>query len=174
MAALIAAGAYFHMQIGPVPISFQDMFICLAGLALGPRLGVLAILLYLVAGLAGLPVFAGGKSGPAVLLGPTGGYLVGFIGPALCAGIGGRIARRGVPAGVDLPISRLLPALLGCCVGMLPVYGLGALRLAQVLGCGLDKALAVGVWPFLPIIPLKLVSAVLIWRLLRRRGLVPQ
>ncbi len=171
MAALIAAGSWFHMPVGPVPITFQEVFIILAGLALGPRQGALAVLLFLLAGLAGLPVFSAGKSGPAVFLGPTGGYLPGFVVLAVCAGLGGSFALKDLPEGAELPWIRLWAPLLGCCAGMSAIYGLGALRLAQVLGVDLGKALAVGVVPFLPLIPLKLVLAVLLWRALRRRGL---
>ncbi len=174
MAALIAAGAYLTVHVGQIPLSFQEVFICLGGLALGPRRGVLVVLLYLLAGALGLPVFVGGKGGPAAFIGPTGGYMAGFILLGLCAGIGGRLATKGLPDGTDLPAVRLIPALLGCCLGMLPVYAFGAARLMQILQTDLSAALVVGVWPFLPFIPLKLVLAVLLWRTLRRRGLVPQ
>lgn len=89
MAALMAAGALFHLNLGPVPVTFQDLFVALAGLVLGPRLGFYAVGLYILAGCAGLPVFAGGKAGLGHLIGPTGGYLAGFLALALCAGLGG-------------------------------------------------------------------------------------
>ncbi len=94
MAALIAAGALAHLAIGPVPITFQDMAVILAGLILGPRHGVYAMALYLFAGAAGLPVFSGGRSGLGHLAGPTGGYFAGFLLLAFWAGVGGRLAGR--------------------------------------------------------------------------------
>jgi biotin transport system substrate-specific component len=75
----------------PVPITLQTFGVMLAGLVLGARRGGLAVLLYLVVGLAGLPVFSGGTGGPAVLAGPTAGYLVAF---PLAAALAGLLATR--------------------------------------------------------------------------------
>ena len=171
MAALIAAGAWFQVQLGPVPITFQDMFTALAGLALGPVRGPLAVLLYLLAGLAGLPVFSAGRSGLGAFLGPTGGYLIGFVGLAFCAGLGGRLALKGLPDSAPPPVMRLIPAVLGCCAGMIVVYALGVAQLMRVMEFDLATALTAGVWPFLPFALVKLVLVALLWRSLRRRGL---
>lgn len=76
---------------GPVPITLQTFAVLLAGAVLGARRGFLAVLLYVAAGAAGLPIFSGGASGLAVLSGPTGGYLAGF---ALAAGLCGFIVER--------------------------------------------------------------------------------
>ena len=171
MAALIAAGAWFQVQLGPVPVTFQDMFAALAGLALGPVRGPLAVLLYLLAGLAGLPVFSAGRSGLGAFLGPTGGYLIGFVGLAFCAGLGSRLALKGLPDSAPLPANRLILAALGCCAGMLVVYVLGVTQLMRVMDFDLTTALAAGVWPFLPFALTKLVLVTLLWRSLRRRGL---
>ncbi len=76
----------------PVPITGQTLGVLLVGAALGSRRGAAAVLAYLAEGLAGLPVFAGGGSGLAYLLGPTGGYLVGFVAAAWVAG---SLAERG-------------------------------------------------------------------------------
>ncbi len=79
LAALTAAGAYLAIPIGPVPIVLQNLFILLAGLLLGSRWGLASVGVYLLAGALGLPVFAGGLGGIGRLVGPTGGYLVGFL-----------------------------------------------------------------------------------------------
>jgi biotin transport system substrate-specific component len=79
MAALIAAGAYMALPIGPVPIVLQNLFVFLSGLLLGPRWGVASIGVYLMAGALGLPVFAGGVGGIGRFAGPTGGYLLGYL-----------------------------------------------------------------------------------------------
>ncbi|WP_101524006.1 biotin transporter BioY [Nocardioides houyundeii] len=71
---------------GPVPITLQTFGVLLAGAVLGARRGLLAVLLYLAVGAAGLPVFSGGRAGLAVFQGPTVGYLVGFPLAALCCG----------------------------------------------------------------------------------------
>ena len=77
----------------PVPITGQTFAVLLVGAVLGSRRGAASLLLYLMQGLVGLPFFAGGTSGLAILLGPTGGYLVGFIVAAYLVGL---LAARGL------------------------------------------------------------------------------
>jgi len=76
-----------YLPFTPVPITLQVLTVILAGLMLGPRLGALSQLEYVIAGILGAPVFAGGKFGFAALAGPTGGYIVGFIFAAYVTGI---------------------------------------------------------------------------------------
>ncbi|MHC5269169.1 biotin transporter BioY [Enterococcus sp. LJL98] len=78
-AGIIAVGAQIIIPLGFVPLSLQTFTIGLTATLLGRRTGTWAISIYLLLGLVGLPVFAGGKSGFGVLFGPTGGYLIGFI-----------------------------------------------------------------------------------------------
>lgn len=172
-AALTAAGAFVHIPMGPVPISLQTMFVLLAGFLLGPWRGALAILLYIAAGLLGLPVFAGGRSGLAVLLGPTGGYLLGFVTCALLGGLATRKAGAGASATApDAPgWGRLL--LFGG-LGFASVYALGVPRLAMIMDVGLGKVLSVGMLPFLPGDALKLLAACLAARSLHKWRLVPR
>lgn len=97
-AALVGAGAFIHVPVGPMHISLQTMMIMLAGFVLGPRKAALAMLLYLLCGLIGLPMFGRGKAGPASFLGPTAGYFLGFVVGAALAGcstfVRGSRARR--------------------------------------------------------------------------------
>ncbi len=79
LAALTAATALISIPIGDVPVVLYNYFILLMGLLLGGRWGTASVAVYLLAGSLGLPVFAGGKGGIAILLGPTGGYLIGFL-----------------------------------------------------------------------------------------------
>lgn len=85
-AALVGAGAFIHVPVGPMHISLQTMMIMLAGFVLGPKKAALAMLLYLLCGLIGLPMFGRGKAGPASFLGPTAGYFLGFVAGAVLAG----------------------------------------------------------------------------------------
>ena len=78
-AALTAAGAFLAIPIGPVPIVLQNFFVFLTGLLLGPRWGSASVAVYLLAGALGLPVFAGGTGGIGRFVGPTGGYLIGYL-----------------------------------------------------------------------------------------------
>lgn len=77
-----------------VPFSLQTLAVVLAGLCLGPWRGAAAVVLYLLVGFAGVPVFANLAAGPAVIAGPTGGFLVGFIPAAFAVGWVTRLARR--------------------------------------------------------------------------------
>lgn len=120
----------------PVPLTLQPMFVVLAGLMLGPRLGALAVGLWVVAGALGLPVFTpGGAPGLARLIGPTGGYIVAAPAAAFVAGL---LAVRATGFR-----TRLLAAL----VGMLVIYTGGMAQLAVLTG-SLSFAAVNGVLPF--------------------------
>lgn len=86
-AALTAVLSFVAIPIGPVPITLQTLAVILAGIILGPWRGFLAVALWVVVGLAGLPVFAGGTGGLATLAGPTVGYLLSFPFAAALAGL---------------------------------------------------------------------------------------
>ncbi len=85
-AALTAVGAQIEIPNSPVPFTLQTLFVLLSGALLGPRLGALSMLLYICAGVAGLPVFSSFGFGLARLLGPTGGYLLSFPAAAFAVG----------------------------------------------------------------------------------------
>ena len=78
-ATLTTLGAYIHIPLTPIPITLQTLFTYLSGTLLGGRLGALSQLVYVLMGMLGLPVYAGGKAGITHLFGPTGGFLLGFI-----------------------------------------------------------------------------------------------
>ncbi len=124
----------------PVPLTGQTVGVLLTGALLGPRLGMMALLAYLLEGIAGLPVFAGGRAGIGQIVGPTGGYLIAF---PLAAGLVGWLAERW---GWDRNPRRLLAALL---LGSVVIYALGALWLAHFVG-GFRLTIAQGILPFLP------------------------
>ena len=86
-AALIAIGAQIRLPIGPVPVTLQLPMVLLAGLLLGPKIGALSAFVYMMMGLIGLPVFAGG-GGIGTVVSPTFGFIVGYIPAAWIAGFG--------------------------------------------------------------------------------------
>ena len=137
MAALTAVGAYIYVPIGPVPIVLSTLFVILSGLLLGSRWGLTSMALYLLVGAIGIPVFAGGKGGFAHFLGPTGGYLFGYL---LASWITGFISER----------SRGLMILdiLAVVVGSLTIYGLGVPWLKMVTHMSWQKTLIAGALPF--------------------------
>lgn len=155
-ALLTMLGTLVQIPLYPVPITLQVLFVLLSGLVLGSRLGALSQLEYLAIGLAGAPVFAGGKSGLAALFGPTGGYLLGFV---LAAYVAGLVAERTARPGR----ARFFVAGLA---GVAAVYLSGMVWLATWLSLGrgtswlgeIASAWQVGVLPF---IALDLVKAMI-------------
>jgi biotin transport system substrate-specific component len=165
MAALIAVGAYFQFPLGPVPFSMQPFFVFLAGFVLGPRLGALSTGLYLAAGFVGLPVFAGGAAGLAYALGPTGGFMPGFMIAAFFCGLSVKVPGKG-------PSSWLSGMLCGI-VGLALMYVLGVARLVMVIP---SLTLAGGITAmsaFAALDAVKLAGAVAAARLLARSGVSP-
>jgi biotin transport system substrate-specific component len=156
MAALVAAGAYLAIPIGPVPIVLQNLFIFLAGLLLGPGWGTASVGVYLLAGILGLPVFAGGVGGIGRFAGPTGGYLLGYL-PAVC--VIGFIS--------NVSQTNVVRDLLAMICGSLIIYACGVSWLNILTGMTLGKTLAVGMYPFLPGDALKMAVAVPIAKALR-------
>lgn len=137
-ALLTAAAAQLSVPLWPVPITGQTLAVLLVGSALGARRGALSMVLYTVLGLAGLPVFAGGTAGPGVLLGPSGGYLVGFVAAAAVVGwVAERFGDR-----------RFVAALLSFALGTVASFAIGMVWLAVALGTDLQQTLAYGLWPF--------------------------
>jgi len=147
-AVALSAQIVIPMPLSPVPFTLQGLAVVVVGGVLGPRLGAAALLAYLAAGLAGLPVFAGGGSGVARLLGPTGGYLLAF---PVAAALTGAIAARG----------GFWRVLAGAAAGMAAIFAGGAMQLTLLTG---DPAVAagVGVLPFLLVDGVKVVLAALL------------
>lgn len=156
MASLMAVGAYIAIPVGPVPIVLQNLFVLLAGLLLGGRWGVISVAVYLLAGAVGLPVFAGGTGGIGKFVGPTGGYLVGFLAAVY---IVGSISEKGG--------SRVVFDVIGMIMGTAIIYVFGVSWLKVATGMSIAKACAVGMFPFLPGDCLKIAAAIPIARSLR-------
>lgn len=137
IAALTAVLAQFSIQLpGGVPFSFQPFGIFVAGLLLGPLWGGFSISLYVLVGLAGAPVYSNGGAGLGYVLGPTGGFLVGFL---VAAAVIGLVAHRSLqPTPVaDLSAVSTTTALLA---GIVVVYLIGVPWLAAVNGLAITQA----------------------------------
>jgi len=154
-AAMTAAGGLISIPFFPVPFTLQTFFVYLSVLTLR-RSAALSQIIYLVMGLVGLPVFARGMSGYAVLVGPTGGFLFGFLVGTFCSGfLLDRMKGRRY-AGV---LSLLLCAVI--------VFGLGWVWLAYWLNWDFVMALWLGVLPFLPGDAVKAVLALAVGKRIR-------
>lgn len=153
-AALVAVLAKVSFFIGPVPITGQTLGVIVVGAALGAKRGALALTTYMLAGLAGLPVFAGALAGPAYVLVPSFGFVLGFIPAAFVAGwfaerawdrnpalaFGGFIAASIVPFFIGVPyLAVILSAVAGQDVSLIEALEAGAL---PFIVPGLIKALA--------------------------------
>ncbi len=130
----------------PVPITLQIFGVVLSGAILGARLGFYSQALYTLLGIIGLPVFAGGGSGLGTLLGPTGGYIFGFMAAAYVIGLLTQYGYRKFNPG---KISKVLIQLGAMAVGILIVYTFGALQLKVVTGMTLSQSIVTGALPFL-------------------------
>ncbi|MCL6594743.1 MAG: biotin transporter BioY [Firmicutes bacterium] len=150
-----------RLAFTPVPITGQTLAFLLSGAALGGRRGALSQILYVLMGTVGLPFFAGGAHGLEVLLGASGGYLVGGV---VCAYAVGRLAEHGFDR-------RALTALGAMAVGEVCVYGPGLVNLARFVPAG--HLLVDGLIPFIPGDVLKMLIAAgllpLAWRVVGRR-----
>lgn len=134
---IIALSARVQVPMWPVPMTMQVLAVLGIAMAFGARIGVATVALYIAEGAIGLPVFAGG-AGPAYLVGPTGGFLAGFL---VAAGVTGWLAEGGW---TRRPLTGFAIALLGVAI----IHALGFSWLATLAGPG--TALGAGVLPFLP------------------------
>ncbi|HEY8107019.1 MAG TPA: biotin transporter BioY [Gemmatimonadales bacterium] len=130
----LAAQVAVRLPFTVVPLTLSPLAVLVVGGLLGPRGGAAALVLYLAAGAAGLPVFAGGAAGAIHLLGPTGGYLLAF---PVAAAVTGRLCRSATIARV----------LLACVAGMVVIHIGGVSQLA-ILGGDPAAAFRVGFLPF--------------------------
>lgn len=162
-AALIAAGTFIAIPLpfSPVPIALQNFFALLTGLILGPVLGAASVALYLIAGIIGAPVFAGASGGIVRIMGPTGGFLIGYLLAGLTAGLVAGFPRPEK----KIPLWRIIVAVFA---GLLIVYVPGVAWLKISTGRTWAAALVGGFFPFIPGDLAKGVAAVIIAPRLRR------
>lgn len=160
--AMIAASAQvvIPLAISPVPITGQTFAVLLVGALYGAPRGAATVLAYLLQGAVGFPVFAGFSAGAGYLIGPSGGYLVGFLPAAWLVGV---LAQRGWDRD-------FVSAVVAMTIGNAVIYIVGAVWLAAFIDA--DLVLRLGVVPFLPGAAIKIVLAALVlptgWRILTR------
>lgn len=137
-AALTAVGGFISIPFYPVPLTLQVFFVLLSGTILGKKLGALSQIIYLGIGAIGAPVFHNFTGGMGILLGPTGGFLIGFIPGAYMAGLVYERFNNG-----KIRFSGLI-------LSLVPIYVIGILWLSLITGMSLEKAILVGGIPFIP------------------------
>lgn len=151
MAALTCILAPLSIAIGPVPISLTNLVVYFSVILLGKRYGTLSYIVYLLIGLVGLPVFSKFQGGVAILVGPTGGYIIGFIFMAIIAGIF-----------VEKFDGNRFMYAVGMVLGTLVVYAFGTAWFCYIMDMGVMKALSLCVFPFVLVDLGKIILAVII------------
>ncbi|MBO7123986.1 MAG: biotin transporter BioY [Treponema sp.] len=166
-AALVSVGCFIQIPLpGGVPIVIQDMMAMLAGLLLGPVFGGLAVVIFLLLGAAGLPVFTG-KAGVHVLVaGPTSGFLWGYL---LAAVVGGTILALFLSKdkGKGSSAAQWLVISLAALAATIVLFAVGIPVGMKIIGVGIEKALAIFLIPFIPGNVIKLILMVVLAKKLR-------
>lgn len=140
-AALISVLAYvvIPLPFSPVPVTGQTLAIMLAGLVLEPAQAFLSVLIFILLGAAGVPVFSGGRAGIGVLAGTSGGYIIGFLVGAVIISLLCKKTNNVWKLGVS--------AVIG---GIIVVYLFGVPWLGYITGMGVKEAVIAGALPFIP------------------------
>lgn len=156
MALMVAMNCVSAYIIIPLPFSLsplalQTLIVNLTGYVLNAKQAFMTMLVYLLVGLAGVPVFTGGSAGPGKLFGPTGGYIIGFLFTAVFLAYF---------RGEKYSFKRY--ALLACVIGIPLIYVFGVVQLKLITGMGWDKAIMTGALPFIPLDIVKCLAAAVI------------
>ena len=158
MTAVMCVLAPFTIPIGVIPLSLANFVILLSLYLLGTWKGIISLLLYLLIGLIGVPVFSGFSSGPAKLLCPTGGYFVGYFFMAAIAGIF-----------IEKSKGKKFPALCGMLLGTAVLYLFGTAWLAHQANMTFYAALWAGVIPFIPGDLIKIILILFLGPIIKQR-----
>ncbi len=142
-AAITAAGAFITVPL-PIPVTMQLLGVFFSGFFLGPACGAAAQAVYVVAGLAGLPIFAGAKGGPSVVAGPTFGYIVAF--PVAAAVVGAISKNKPSPRTATIAIAAATATVYTLGVAWIMLWA-GAIAGKRIT---LGQAISIGAIPFLP------------------------
>lgn len=155
MTAIICILAPIVIPVGPVPVSLATFVIMLAVMLLEYKAALACVVLYILLGTLGLPVFSGFSGGLAKIAGPTGGYIIGYI---VLAAVAGLFARKG-----------FVRELIGLIVGNILLYVQGTLWLGYQMGIPFSQALILGVVPFLIGDGVKIAAVMIVFPMIRKR-----
>lgn len=158
MTAIMCVVAPFSIPVGLVPVSFTNFVIFITVIILGWKMGTISYLVYLCVGLVGMPVFSGYSSGFTKLMGPTGGYLIGFIFMAIISGFIYEKFR-----------SNIAICITGMIAGAIITDAFGTAWLAYHLHMSFSAAMAVGVIPFIPGDLIKIAAAAVVGPFIRKQ-----
>lgn len=151
MAAVLCIVSPISIPIGEVPVSLATFIIYLTVWLLGTYGSTVSVIVYLLIGMAGLPVFSNGGSGLGKLSGPTGGYLIGYVFLALISGIVMKLCRQ-----------NMVITIIGMVAATAVLYAFGTAWFILQLDTSLKYALTVCVWPFIPFDMAKIICAAIV------------
>ena len=180
-AALMAVCSFITIPLGftPIPINLATLGVFLTGGILGKKYGSISLIVYILLGAVGIPVFAGFKGGLGVLAGPTGGYIIGYLAAAFLTGFLVEIVFRKTSGGAESGSRsktsgtaksrtlRFIGIILSMIIGLAACYALGTAWFMISTGTGLGAALISCVIPFLPGDAAKIIVGALLVQKLR-------
>lgn len=152
-AAVIAVFAVMTIPIGEVPITLGLFGVMIAAVVLGAKRGTISVLVYILIGAVGLPVFSGFKGGFSVIAGPTGGYISSYILVALIIGAASGLSAK------QINVVRMVICFISCIIGTAVCYFIGTVQFMAVSGNDLVSSLGMCVLPFIPFDILKGIAA---------------
>lgn len=156
-AALMCIAGPLSVPIGPVPVSLTNLAIYFAVMIIGTKISLISYIVYLLLGTVGLPVFSGFSGGLSKLVGPTGGYLVGFILMLIISGIAAELSKRNI-----------VITILGMIVGTAAAYLLGTVWFVCQQKCSFAYAMGICVEPFIIFDLIKIVIAFILGNEVRK------
>lgn len=145
-AAIICVAAPFSVQVGPIPITLATFAIYLTGAVLGGKRGTVAVIVYIMLGAVGMPVFSNFNGGFSALLGPTGGYIIGYVPLVLLTGIFAEMSSK-----------KHWTMVIGMVLGTVALYTFGTAWFMIMTSSSLGRALSLCALPFIPGDALKIV-----------------
>lgn len=151
--AILAVCAWITIPLSAIPVTLQTFAVAFIAVILGPVRSLIAVAVYLLMGLIGIPVFSSFNAGAAALLGPTGGYIIGFLFEAVITGLFTRIP-------VKNKIAKVALSYLGALLGLVALYFFGTLWFITVYNRGASEAVGVGAALMLCVVPYLLPDAV--------------
>ncbi len=158
MAAVLCVASPFSIPVGPIPLSLATLVIYLTAYVLGWKLGAVSVLIYLLVGILGVPVFSAGRSGIGIIAGPTGGYLIGYLLRVIITGLW-----------VQKNARKILASILVMVAATAVLYTLGTIWLAVSAHMTAKAAIAAGVLPFLVGDAIKILIAAFLGSALQSR-----
>lgn len=161
-AAMLCVLSPFSIPIGPIPITLSVFAVMLCAVVLETKLALVSVVVYILLGLIGLPVFSAGKAGFSVLVGPTGGYIWSYILMVLPIGL-----MRKLPA--ENGVIRWVMSSVSCVLALVICYAAGTIQFMLLQKCGFAYAISVCVIPFIPFDLCKAAVALILGTQIRQR-----